>query len=71
MSLSNGAYLLKRGDTYDYEDSRMSRRLQRARTILRRMGIMPTVEHCHRCETGPTHGPMSGCWDDLAGMGYR
>lgn len=63
MSLSNGAYLLKRGDTYDYEDSRMSHRLRRARMILENMGIKPVVEHCNQCKIGPSRGPMSGCWD--------
>jgi len=60
MNLSTGAYYLKRGDTYDYEDSRMTNRLQRARMILKNLGIEPVVEHCQLCKEGAAGG---GCWD--------
>ncbi len=45
MALSTGARWLKRGDTFDPEDHRMTHRLRVARGILAEQGITPTVEH--------------------------
>lgn len=44
-TLSIGARYLKRGDTFDIEDSRMTNRLCRARAILQGLGIEPTKTH--------------------------
>jgi hypothetical protein len=59
-ALSTGAYYLKRGDTFDPEDSRMTNRLHSARSILDTIGIVPTVTHCDACKEGLAGG---GCWD--------
>jgi hypothetical protein len=45
VTLSTGAYYLKRGDTFDIEDHRMTHRLRIARSILLSQQIGPTWEH--------------------------
>lgn len=40
-----GAYYLKRGDTSDIEDFRMTYRLRLARVILQSTGIEPNIKH--------------------------
>jgi len=45
MTLSSGAAGLKRGYTFDPEDSRHTRRLQAAHETLREMGVRSRVEH--------------------------
>lgn len=47
--LSTGGRWLKRGDTFDPEDHRMTHRLMVARGILRNLGIEPTVAHSEMC----------------------
>lgn len=44
-TLTTGAMYLKRGDTFDPEDWRMTHRLQVARTVLAALGIEPTPVH--------------------------
>jgi hypothetical protein len=56
--MTTGAYYLKRGDTFDIEDWRMTHRLGVARSILRSFQVEPTWEHsdCTRVEWGrPKH----------------
>lgn len=43
--LSNGAALVKRGRTYDIEDSRTTNRLHDTMRVLKSMGIEPTYTH--------------------------
>lgn len=61
--LTTGAYYLKRGDTSDPEDWRMSHRLSVARGILTSQGFLPTVAHSKRCqdEKYVAFGYRTGC----------
>jgi len=45
VKLSTGARYLKRGDTFDPEDARMTHRLRVAAGILREAGYVPTTTH--------------------------
>lgn len=56
ITLSTGARYLKRGDTFDPEDHRMSHRLTVARDFLRHAGIESTVERARGTEPG---GPLT------------
>ena len=48
--MTTGAYYLKRGDTFDIEDHRMTHRLGVARSILRSFGVEPTwPDHATDC----------------------
>lgn len=67
MTLSSGAAGLKRGYTFDPEDSRQTRRLQAAHEVLREMGVLSHVEH-------DAPGPLNaGCYrhPDNFGTGMR
>lgn len=64
--MSTGSRWLKRGDTFDPEDWRMTHRLGVARSILRSLQIEPTyLEHDEKCIRHPKNA-----WNRVHGFNY-